>query len=460
MNIAAPNEDNPAAPSWLKRPKDVNALVPEIWPVGARRDQTGVLQIGGCAVTELVEQFGSPLYVLDQDDFVGRATSFRAAFADWEVFYASKTLLTRRVAKWIEQVGLGLDVCSANELALAQAVSFPAQRIELHGNNKSLAELTAAVDQGIARVVVDCFEEIDRLESIAAGLDRMVVVSVRVSPGISAHTHEYISTSHQDQKFGFSLQSGQALAALEYVLEQPHLHLTGLHCHIGSQIMDTAGYIAAANRLCELAASLRDLTGHEISQLDLGGGFGIAYTLQDQPLTAGQWAAGLNDAVREAVNRFALPAMRLAIEPGRAIAGPAGVALYTVGVVKPIALEAGERCYVSVDGGMSDNIRPALYGADYTAVLANRISDARPLLSRVVGKHCESGDVLVHDVWLPADVMPGDLLAVPGAGAYTRPLSSNYNMAARPAWVSVQAAAASLMLRRETLDDLLACDLG
>jgi len=418
------------------------------------------MMIAGRTVQDLLAQFGSPLYVIDEADFRSRARGFAAAFPGWEIFYAGKSFLCKAVVRWIDEEGLNLDVCSGNELAVALAAGLAPSRIGLHGNNKSVEELTAAIDAGVGRIIVDSFEEIDRIEALAAARDVIVTVLVRVTTGVTAHTHEYIATSHEDQKFGFSIAGGQALQALLACHRQPHIGLAGIHFHIGSQIFQTEPYAEAVRRAAELVHRFRAATGVELTELDLGGGYGIAYTAQDQPLELGRIAHDLTQAVEAARTEFGLGPFRLSIEPGRAICGPAGVALYTVGTIKPVETGQGQRVYVSVDGGMSDNIRTALYQADYTAVLANRSSTADPFLSRVVGKHCESGDILVHDVYLPADLRVGDILAVPGAGAYARALASNYNYSVRPAVVAVSPNRAWPILRRETLADLLALDVG
>ncbi|MDR0848024.1 MAG: diaminopimelate decarboxylase [Propionibacteriaceae bacterium] len=450
----------PPLPDWLTVPSNLNALG-AMWPRGAVRDDQGVLCVGGCSVVELAQRFGTPLLVLDETDFRARAKAWVEAFSGWDVYYAGKAFLSKAVARWVDEEGLGLDVCSGNELATALAVGFPASRIGFHGNNKSLDELRQAVEAGVGRIVVDCDEEISRLSAIASDLGKHVRVLVRVTTGVDAHTHEYIATAGADQKFGFSLTNERALAALVACHETPGLALAGVHSHIGSQIFDTAGFSVAAQRTMDLLAAFRDATGVELEELDLGGGAGIAYTPADTPVAVEDFHAGLAAIVEENRTRLGLGALRLSIEPGRAIVGPAGVAVYTVGVVKPQVLEDGStRVYVSVDGGMSDNIRPALYHADYTGVLANRHSDAVPMAVRVVGKHCESGDILVHDGYLPSDTRPGDVLALAACGAYTRSMASNYNMATKVPVVAVGEGTPRAIMRRETLDDLLRLDLG
>jgi diaminopimelate decarboxylase len=449
-------------------PADLGALDPQVWPRSARRVD-GELQLGGRPVTELAREHGTPLFVLDEGDFRGRAADFAGAFADADVHYASKAFLCGQVARWIAEDGLHLDACSGNELALALAAGFPAGRIALHGNNKSLVELQLAVDAGIGHVVLDSFDEIERLVPLAtarvAAGGPPVPVLIRSTVGIEAHTHEFIATAHEDQKFGFSLATGDALAAAVRVCSEPALELAGLHSHIGSQIFDTAGFEAAAHRVVGLMGAVRDATGRVLPELNLGGGFGIAYLSDDDPVTAEDVAVKLRGIVAAECAELGLPVPRLAVEPGRAIAGPGTVTLYEIGTIKPVRLGASGapgtplvRNYVSVDGGMSDNIRTALYDASYTCVLANRDSDAPPALCRVVGKHCESGDILVRDLWLPSDVQPGDLLAVAATGAYCWSMASNYNYLLKPPVVAVRDGVATELVRRQTLSDVFALD--
>jgi len=447
-------------PSWLRAPADANALVPHLWSRTARKVD-GVLEVGGVALPDLAADLMTPAYVLDEADFRDRARAFRDAFAGYDVFYAGKAFICTTVAQWIEEEGLSLDVCSAGELSVALRAGFPPDRIGYHGNNKTYPELRRAVDAGVGRVILDSFEEIDRLRQITADLGHDVGVMVRVTAGVEAHTHEYIATAHEDQKFGFSITSGDALKAVRRVLAADGLDLLGLHSHIGSQIFDSSGFEVAARRVLALHAQIGDELGVTLPELDLGGGFGIAYTTQDDPSDPSQLATEISKIVEHECRALGIDVPRLSIEPGRAIAGPAMCTLYTVGTVKEVALDGGaRRTYVSVDGGMSDNIRPALYDADFSCTLASRASSAPPVLSRVVGKHCEAGDIVVKDEFLPGDLAPGDLLAVPGTGAYCRSLASNYNHALRPPVVAVRDGETRVLLRRETEDDLLATDMG
>lgn len=432
--------------------------VSEVWPRGATRGEDGELVVGGVDVRRIAADFGTPAYVVDEADFRGRCREFRAAFDGFDVHYAAKAACTVGLLRWVETEGLSLDVCSGGELAVALRAGFPPERIAMHGNNKSVDELSRAVDAGVGRIVVDSAEEIDRLDAICSDIGRSQRVLVRVTTGIEAHTHEFIATSHEDQKFGFSIASGAAEDAVRRVVGTRQLALVGIHSHVGSQILDTGGLELAAERAVDFLARARWIaSGEGIPELDLGGGFGIAYTAGDLPDSPATIAASLRRTVARSCAEQGIDPPRLAVEPGRAIAGPGGITLYTVGTVKELA---GIRTYIAVDGGMSDNIRPALYGARYTVTLANRRSGAPRRTSRVVGKHCETGDILVPDADLPADIRPGDLLAVAATGAYCRSLASTYNHVPRPPVVSVGGGRAGLLLRRETETDLLRLDVG
>ena len=433
----------------------VTDLDPVVWPCTATRAADGVLTVGGLDVRDLATEFGTPLFVLDEEDFRARCRAWREAFADSDVYYAGKAFLCTAVARWIAEEGLSLDVCTGGELAVALRAGFPVERLLFHGNNKSVAELERAVEVGVGRVVVDSFDELVRLAAVAERAGVRQRVYVRVTPGVEAHTHEYVQTGQEDQKFGFSLASGAAAEAVRRVLALPSLHLVGLHCHIGSHIFDVHGFKLAAHRMVGLLAALRDEHDVVLPELDLGGGQGIAYTAADDPMDVAEYASGLRAIVEKECAAVALPVPRLAVEPGRAISGPTTVTVYEVGTVKDLP---GLRTYVSVDGGMSDNIRTALYDARYTAVLASRRSAAEPRNVTLCGKHCESGDIVVHDVPLPGDLSPGDLVAVPASGAYHRSMASNYNHVPRPPVVAVRDGAARVIVRRETEDDLLRLD--
>lgn len=430
----------------------MNRLEELVWPETAALDTDGVLRLGGLRVTDLAREFGTPALILDEADLRGRARLAMRAFQDADVYYAAKAFLCTAVARWVAAEGLGLDVCTGGELAVALRAGVAPDRVLFHGNNKSVAELERAVVAGVGRIALDSVEEIDRLAMLGAETG----VLIRVTPGVEAHTHQFVATGQEDQKFGFSLASGAAADAVRRVLRVPHLRLRGLHAHIGSQIFETAGFGLAAHRLVGLLAAIRDEHGVELAELNLGGGLGIAYTSEDAPLSFPEIAERLRAVIAKECAAVGIAPPRLAVEPGRAISGPSTVTLYEVGTVKDLP---GLRTYVSVDGGMSDNIRPALYGAHYTVRLASRGSSAPLRQVTVTGKHCESGDLVARDVPLPADLRPGDLLAVPASGAYHRSMASNYNHVPRPPVVAVRDAGARVIVRRETEDDLLALDV-
>ena len=438
---------------------------PQIWPATARRDATGMLVIGGISVRDLAAKHGTPALVLDEADFRARAAAFQSAYTDREVpgsvSFAGKAFLSATTVRWLAEEGLGLDVCTGGELALARAAGFPAERISLHGNNKSEAELRAGLAAGVGRYVIDSFEEIHRLADLAADAGVVADVLIRVTTGVEAHTHEFIATAHEDQKFGLSLTSGAARDAVLAVAERPELRLVGIHSHIGSQIFNTSGFEVAAHRVVGFIADLLSSDGISVAELNLGGGMGIAYLPTDDPVAPVGMAEALRVIVAGECARRGIDVPLIAVEPGRAIVGPSMVTLYEVGTIKHVEYRSGAwRTYVSVDGGMSDNIRTALYDADYTVVLASRVSSAPAMLTRVVGKHCESGDIVVRDAWLPSDLERGDLLAVASTGAYCRAMASNYNMVARPPVVSVRGGVDRIVLRRETEADMFALDAG
>jgi diaminopimelate decarboxylase len=448
-------DDHPPAP-----PSDLNALTPDIWPRTARR-QHGAIAIGGLDVRDLAARFGTPLFACDEADFRARCRDFRGAFGAGDaVCYAAKAFCCREVLRWAAQEGLGVDVCTDGELETALSAGLPGEIITMHGNNKTVAELARALDAGVGRIVLDSYEEIARLAYLAERSGARPRVLVRVTTGVDAGAHAFIATAHDDQKFGFPLASGAAAEAVRRVLGCPDLELAGLHSHIGSQITDPGDFEAAARLMVGLAAAIRDEHGRQIGELDLGGGFGIAYTPGDRPADPAAIAEILAETVTAACRAAGLRRPRLIVEPGRAVAGPGTVTLYEVGTVKDMPFDGGVRTYVSVDGGMSDNIRTALYDARYTCVLASRESAAAPKLSRVVGRHCESGDIVVRHAWLPADLAPGDLLAVAATGAYCRSAASNYNHVPRPAVAAVRDGAARVLVRRETIEDLLRLDAG
>ncbi|MEW2221215.1 diaminopimelate decarboxylase [Streptomyces sp. NPDC006990] len=447
-------------------PADLNSLDPRVWAQTVERTPEGAVAVGGLDVRRLAEEFGTPAYVMDETDFRARCRAWRDAFGPGaDVYYAGKAFLSRAVVRWLHEEGLNLDVCSGGELATALDAGMPAERVALHGNNKSDEEIERAVEAGVGRIVLDSFQEIARVAHTAARLGRRQPVQIRVTVGVEAHTHEFIATAHEDQKFGLALAGGgsseagegPAAEAVRRVLMLDSLELTGIHSHIGSQIFDMAGFEVSARRVVGLLTRIRDEHGVELPEIDLGGGLGIAYTPEDDPREPHEIAKALGDIVTRECEAAGLAVPRLSVEPGRAIAGPTAFTLYEVGTLKELE---GLRTYVSVDGGMSDNIRTALYDAEYSVALVSRASAAEPMLSRVVGKHCESGDIVVRDAFLPADLAPGDLLAVPATGAYCRSMASNYNHALRPPVVAVRDGQARTIVRRETEEDLLRLDVG
>lgn len=439
-------------------PADLNALDPRVWSRTVRRAPDGTVSVGGVPVLDLAEEHGTPAYFLDEEDFRARCRAWREAFGpDADVFYAGKAFLSKAVVRWLCEEGLNLDVCSGGELTTALAAGMPTERIAMHGNNKSLDEIERAVRAGVGRIVLDSFQEIDRVADTAERLGVRQPVQIRVTVGVEAHTHEFIATAHEDQKFGLALADGSAAEAIRRVLRRSGLTLLGVHSHIGSQIFDMAGFEVSAHRVVHLLAQVRDEHGIELPEIDLGGGLGIAYTSADDPADPETIATTLERIVTRECEAAGLAVPRLSVEPGRAIVGPTAFTLYEVGTVKPLE---GLRTYVSVDGGMSDNIRTALYNAEYSVALVSRASRAEPILVRVVGKHCESGDVVVRDAYLPADTAPGDLLAVPATGAYCRSMASNYNHVPRPPVVAVSEGGSRVIVRRETEDDLMHLDVG
>ncbi|MGI8869451.1 MAG: diaminopimelate decarboxylase [Mycobacteriales bacterium] len=437
-------------------PADLDTIDPHVWPVGLERGADGALRMRGLDLRTVAESAGTPCYVVDEADFRARARAFADAFGADNVHYAAKAFCAVELLRWVREEGLCLDVCSAGELAVALRAGFPPEQIGMHGNNKSPAELATAVAAGVGRVIVDSFAEIDRLATIAETHGRRQQVLVRATVGVEAHTHEFIATAHEDQKFGFSVAGGDALEAAREIAKRPSLELVGIHSHIGSQIFDTDGFEVSARRAVGLLAAIRDELGLSLPILDLGGGFGIAYRSEDDPVSAGRLARDLHEQVRSECDAARFPLPQVVVEPGRAIAGPGTLTMYRVGTVKPVE---GRRTYVSVDGGMSDNVRTALYGAAYTCALVNRVSSVPPILCRVVGKHCESGDIIVRDTWLPGDIAPGDLLAVAATGAYCRSLASTYNHVPRPPVLAVRDGTARVIVRRETIEDLMRLDV-
>ena len=426
----------------------------------------GQLHLSGIAATQLAKEFGTPAFIIDEDDFRIRAQSWNSALKEEfgananNVYYAAKAFISIEVARWIRDLGIGIDVCTGGELAVALAGGISPAKIEVHGNNKSLSEIDRAVGVGVKTIVIDSLHEIDRVAAMARKHGKVQGVFLRLTPGIQAHTHESISTAHEDVKFGFSIASGAAWAAVEEVSRHAELELRGIHCHVGSQIFGTESFELAAERLINFLAKYRDSYKKELPELDLGGGYGIAYLPSEETVSPSEVMPALRKAVEKFCTANSLKVPLISIEPGRAIVGPTTFTLYEVGTTKDVVLEDGStRRYVSVDGGMSDNIRPSLYDAEYFAVLASRESDAAKISSRIVGKHCETGDIVIRDIQLQSDIAPGDLIATPATGAYGRSMASNYNHVPRPPVIAVKDGKARVIVRRENEADLLALDV-
>ena len=456
------------APDWLAEPTDVNELATKVWPRRTTRDDSGEITIGGTTASALVAQYGTPVLVLDEQEIRDRAAETVAAFTDAAathnagvtVYYAGKAFLSTHIARWMTEAGLNVDVCSGGELAVALAAGIAPERLGFHGNNKSDAEIDRAVSVGVGTIIIDSFEEVDRVAAAAAQAGTRQRVLVRVNSGVHAETHDFLATAHEDQKFGITLRDAPRVVAA--IRAHSSLEFRGLHCHIGSQIFGSSGFRESARRM--VAAHTELLAGGEAPQLNLGGGFGIAYTSIDDPAPIADLAREIVDAVAEECVARGIAIPHLSFEPGRSIVGTAGVTLYSVGTTKEVTVDTPEgermRRYISVDGGMSDNARTALYGAQYSARLANRTSGSAAQLSRVVGMHCESGDIVVDNEYLPADATRGDLIAVPATGAYCASLASNYNHVPRPPVIAVRGGEARILVRGETIDDLLARDAG
>jgi diaminopimelate decarboxylase len=457
------------APTWRQAPEDPNVLHSGLWPASAARGPDGALSIGGVSIPELVGTYGTPLYVFDREDVLQRARSFLASVrASCErhgvrgsVYYASKSFTSGHMVSWLAEEGLGFDVATGGELAIALRGGAPAQHIEFQGNNKSEAEIGSAISAGVGCIVIDAPIEASRISALAVSHNVTQDVMIRVNTGVHADTHDYLATAREDQKFGLSITEVRALASEIETL--PGLRLVGLHSHIGSQIFALEGFIEAATRMVALYAEL--FRGSPPGTLNLGGGFGIAYTEYDSPMSPDAMVKAIVDHVADQAQAQGVSMPHLAFEPGRVISGPAGVTVYSVGVVKPVTVTGdddvtGIRTYVSVDGGMSDNPRPALYGAHYSARLGNRVSDHSAALVRVVGKHCESGDIVVDAEFLPGDIRPNDVVVVATTGAYCYSLASNYNVVGRPPVVWVSGGAHAVMVEGESLEGVLSRDKG
>jgi len=424
------------------------------------------LTISSISATALAKEFGTPAFIMDESDFRDRAVAWNAALNNafgsnaGTVYYAAKAFICVEVARWIKDIGIGIDVCTGGELAVALKGGIDPAKIEVHGNNKSVAEIEKAVAARVGAIVIDSLYEIERVSAAATKHGVVQKVLLRLTPGIEAHTHESIATAHEDVKFGFSIASGSAWNAITQVRTHSSLELRGFHAHIGSQILETESFEISAQRLIALLAKYRDEYSVELPELDLGGGYGIAYLPEESNLDPASTMKALADVVSSQCAAHKLSIPRISIEPGRAIVGPTMFTLYEVGTVKDVTLENGaNRRYVSVDGGMSDNLRPALYDAQYFAALANRTSSAPKISSRIVGKHCETGDILIREIELESDIVPGDLLATPATGAYGRSMATNYNHVPRPPVIAVKDGKARVILRRETEADLLGLDI-
>lgn len=463
----------PPAPQSVPSSEGSSLEHAHVWPISAATTGDGTatqFTLAGHRIEDLVAQWQSPAYFLDVADLKARASAFVTAMQEHgarhgivtSVYYASKAFSSIQVVRWVHELGLRVDVATEGELAVALRAGVPGNDIGLHGNNKSDAELALALEHSVGRIVVDSIQEIDRLGQLAAeNPGTTLPVMVRVTTGVHAGGHDFIATAHEDQKFGLSLTSGAAAEAVQKVLATPGLQLTGLHSHIGSQILDLEGFGQALARLLQLRGQIQDEHSYLIPELDIGGGYGIAYLPADEAPSPDSIAEFLLSEVAKRCQELGQAPPEISIEPGRSIIGPAMITAYRVGTTKAVQVEEGfTRRYLSVDGGMSDNIRPALYGAKYHVALANRNSAAAPEHSRVVGKHCESGDIVIDDALLPGDIGPGDLLVVAATGAYCRSLASTYNMMPRPPVIAVTPEASWPIVRRETIEDLLALDLG
>ena len=427
----------------------------DVLPATARLLDNGHLAIGGADAVALADEHGTPLFVLCEDTFRSRARAYRSALPDAEVYYASKAFLCIALAKMCAEEGLGIDVASGGELHTALKAGFPPERLIMHGNNKSDAELRLAVSSGVGRIVADSLEELDRLDAIAGEASVTARALIRVTPGVEAHTHHYIQTGQEDSKFGVSIEGGVALEAAKRARDLSSVRVVGFHAHIGSNITGPEPFLKTVEILADFLAQVRDATGVTAEELNLGGGLGIAYTREEVPARVESFAAEVREAVARETTRHGLPFPRLGVEPGRWLIGNAMVTLYRVGVVKEVP---GVRTYVSVDGGMSDNIRPALYGARYEALLGNKADVPGTRVVTIAGAHCEQGDLLIRDVALPESVARGDLVCVPATGAYGYAMASNYNKFPRPAVVAVRDGRSRVIVRRETYEDLVRLD--
>jgi len=431
-----------------------------LFPLTAKVNNQGHICIGGCDIADLTREFGTPLYLFDEFTLRHKCHEFKAEFSkyypDSLVIYASKAFLNRALALIFKQEGLGLDVVSGGELSIAHSVNFPPAKVYFHGNNKTPEELMLALNWNIGRVVVDNFYELELLNKLAKEREVSQDILLRLNPGVDPHTHEYTTTGILDSKFGFPLATGQAEEAVKQAMSASNLNLLGLHFHLGSPISETKPYEAATELVLRFVLGTRDKFSFRLGEFSVGGGFAVQYTLDSKVPAVADYAQTITSKLNSLISQTGLDSPRLIIEPGRAIVGQAGVALYKVGAIKEIP---GVRKYICVDGGMSDNIRPALYGAKYEALVANKALEAEGELVTIVGKLCESGDILVREANL-ASVFPGDIIAIPVCGAYSIPMWSNYNALPRPAIIMVNNGEACLIRRRESYPDLMSLDIG
>lgn len=422
----------------------MNNLARHLLPDSASVGADGRLEVGGRDLIDLAEEFGTPLFVYDEDHIRDKCRQVLAAFGEGAT-YAAKAFLCKTMARLVHEEGLRIDVATGGEMQVALSAGVPADRLVLHGNNKSDDELATAIEAGIGRIVVDSLDELDRIDRLASG-PAAIPVLLRITPGIESHTHEHIATGQDDSKFGFTVSTGAAADAVTRALSAPHLDLRGVHCHIGSQVLRVNSYAGAVEAVAKFAHP------YGFAELVVGGGLGVAYTSSETAPGIPEWSA----VIHEAAERAGVGS-QITVEPGRAIIATAGLTLYTVGTIKEIR---GIRTYVSVDGGMSDNPRPVMYGSNYETFLPRAAYCDRDLPIRLVGKHCESGDIIVRNGWVPSDLAVGDIIGTPVTGAYGHAMGSNYNKVPRPPVVFVRDGEPRLVVRRETLDDLLATDLG
>jgi len=427
----------------------------DVLPVTARLSDTGHVEIGGVDLVTLADRYDTPLLVFCEETFRARCRAYVEAMQGGTVYFAAKSFTALAALRMAAEEGLGVDVASGGELYAALAAGVAPARIIFHGNNKTDAELSMGIESGVGRLAVDSLDELERLSDIASAAGRTQPIVLRITPGIEAHTHEYIQTGQEDTKFGLTVEGGAALEAAKRAVDLPGIELVGAHAHIGSQIFGNEAFLRLVDVMFEFLDAVRGATGRNLEELNVGGGLGIAYTKEDVPADVAAHAATVRDAVARAAEEYGIPVPRLSVEPGRSVVANSIMTLYRVGTVKEIP---GIRTYVSVDGGMSDNIRPMLYGAKYSALLVNKADEHPTKVVTVAGSHCESGDVLIKDVALPETVRRGDLLGIPATGAYGYTMASNYNKMRRPAIVAVRDGRARVIVRRETYEDLVRLD--